>query len=163
MRWCGLRGRFGSSLNFDDLSWLRSRTRLPPAVKGVLRGNDALQCVAAGASAVVVSNHGGRQLDTAVAPSDALADVVAAVEDNAEVYVDGGIRRGTDVLKALALGARAALMVRPVLRGLLLNGAEGVNPSAHPHAGGDQTGSDARGRAVGGRDHDRPRLARREA
>jgi isopentenyl diphosphate isomerase/L-lactate dehydrogenase-like FMN-dependent dehydrogenase len=82
--------------------------------------------VDAGAAGVVVSNHGGRQLDTAVATADALAEVAAAVGDRVEVYVDGGVRRGTDVLKALALGARAVLVGRPVLWGLAVAGSAGV-------------------------------------
>jgi 4-hydroxymandelate oxidase len=95
-------------------------------VKGVLRGDDAVACLDAGAVGVVVSNHGGRQLDGVVATADALPEVAAAVGDRAEVYVDGGIRHGTDVLKALALGARAVLVGRPVLWGLSAGGATGV-------------------------------------
>jgi 4-hydroxymandelate oxidase len=95
-------------------------------VKGVLRGDDATSCFDAGARAIVVSNHGGRQLDTAIASADALGEVVAAVAGRGEVYVDGGVRRGTDIVKALALGARAGFVVRPVLHGLLLSGAPGV-------------------------------------
>ena len=79
-----------------------------------------------GARGIVVSNHGGRHLDTAVTSADALPEVVAAVGGRAEVYVDGGIRRGTDILKALALGARAVMIGRPVLWGLTMRGAEGV-------------------------------------
>lgn len=109
-----------------DLEWLVGRTALPVVVKGVLRGDDAAACVAAGARAVIVSNHGGRHLDTAVASATALAEVVEAVDGGAEVYVDGGIRRGTDVLKALALGADAVLVGRPVLWGLALDGGDGV-------------------------------------
>ena len=95
-------------------------------VKGVLRGDDAVACLDAGAAGVVVSNHGGRQLDGVVATADALPEVAAAVGDRAEVYVDGGIRRGTDVLKALALGARAVLVGRPVLWALAAGGDPGV-------------------------------------
>jgi 4-hydroxymandelate oxidase len=95
-------------------------------VKGVLRADDALACVDAGAAAVAVSNHGGRQLDGALATADALPEIVAAVAGRAEVYVDGGIRRGSDVLKALALGARAVMVGRPVLWGLATGGAHGV-------------------------------------
>jgi 4-hydroxymandelate oxidase len=114
------------ALTFADIGWLRDLTGLPIVVKGVLRGDDALRCVEAGAAAIVVSNHGGRQLDGAVSGAAALPEVAAAVGDRAEVYVDGGIRRGTDVLKAIALGARAVLVGRPVLWGLATNGAEGV-------------------------------------
>jgi isopentenyl diphosphate isomerase/L-lactate dehydrogenase-like FMN-dependent dehydrogenase len=99
---------------------------LPVIVKGVLRGDDAGLCVDAGASGVIVSNHGGNQLDTAVNVVEALPAVAAIVEDRAEIYVDGGIRRGTSVLKALALGARAVLVGRPASYGLAADGAEGV-------------------------------------
>ncbi|GAC1324702.1 MAG: alpha-hydroxy acid oxidase [Mycobacteriales bacterium] len=109
-----------------DIDWLRSLTDLPVVVKGVLRGDDARTCVSAGAAAVVVSNHGGRQLDGAVASADALAEVVAAVGAEVEVYVDGGVRRGVDILRALALGARAVLIGRPVLWALAVGGADGV-------------------------------------
>ncbi len=119
-------GGLEPTLGIGDIGWVRARTALPVVVKGVLRGDDAVRCLDAGASAVVVSNHGGRQLDTAVASADALAEVVSAVSGRGEVYVDGGIRRGTDVVKALALGARAVLVVRPVLHGLVLSGAAGV-------------------------------------
>jgi 4-hydroxymandelate oxidase len=95
-------------------------------VKGVLRGDDALRCVEAGAQGVIVSNHGGRHLDTLVTTADSIAEVADAVKGKAEVYVDGGIRRGTDVLKALALGARAVLVGRPPLWGLSIAGADGV-------------------------------------
>ncbi|HWH33562.1 MAG TPA: alpha-hydroxy acid oxidase [Egibacteraceae bacterium] len=115
-----------SSLTFDDLGWLRGLSDLPLVVKGVLRGDDAAACVAAGADAIVVSNHGGRQLDGAIPTAEALPDVVRAVGERAEVYVDGGIRRGTDVVRALALGARAVLLGRPVLWGLAVDGADGV-------------------------------------
>jgi 4-hydroxymandelate oxidase len=114
------------SLTVDDLGWIKRRSGLPLVVKGVHRGDDARRCVEAGADAVVVSNHGGRQLDRAVPTATALPEVVEAVGPHAEVYVDGGIRRGTDVLIALALGARAVLVGRPVLWGLAVEGAEGV-------------------------------------
>jgi 4-hydroxymandelate oxidase len=117
---------FDPSLTTDAIGWLREHTSLPIVVKGVLRGDDATACVAAGASAVQVSNHGGRQLDGVLATADALAEVVAAVGDRAEVYVDGGIRRGSDVLRALALGARSVFVGRPVLWGLADNGAAGA-------------------------------------
>ena len=119
-------GQFDPSLTPDTIGWLAERSGLPVVVKGVLRGDDALACVEAGAAGVAVSNHGGRQLDTVVASADALVEVVAAVGDRVEVYVDGGIRRGTDVVKALALGARAVLVGRPVLWGLAGGGAAGV-------------------------------------
>jgi len=113
-------------VTLDDLEWLVRRSPLDVIVKGVLRGDDAARCMDAGAKAIIVSNHGGRHLDTAVATADALPDVVAAVNGGAEVYVDGGIRRGTDILKALALGARAVLVGRPVLWGRAVGGADGV-------------------------------------
>ncbi len=113
------------ALTWADLEWLQSLTPLPLVVKGILRGDDAVRAVEHGASAVIVSNHGGRQLDGAIAAIDALSEVVRAVGDT-EVLVDGGIRRGTDVLKALALGARAVLLGRPVLWGLASAGEAGV-------------------------------------
>lgn len=106
----------------DDLAWIKERTGLPLVVKGIHRADDAWRCVEAGADAVVVSNHGGRQVDFAIATADALPEVVEAVGDRAEVYVDGGIRHGTDVLKALALGARAVLVGRPILWALAAGG-----------------------------------------
>lgn len=114
-------------LTFDDLGWLSERSGLPLVVKGVHRADDAVRCVQVGAAGVVVSNHGGRQVDSAIATADALPEITEALADtDAEVYVDGGIRRGTDVLKALALGARAVLVGRPTLWGLATGGAEGV-------------------------------------
>lgn len=115
-----------NSLTWKDLEWLRSVTSLPLLVKGVLTADDATLAVEAGAQAVVVSNHGGRQLDGVAASLDALPEVVDAVGGRAEVLVDGGIRRGTDVVKALALGARAALAGRAPLYGLAVDGADGV-------------------------------------
>jgi len=112
-------------VTFSVIAWLRELGRVPVIVKGVLRADDALACLDAGAAAVAVSNHGGRQLDGALATADALPDIVAAVAGRGEVYVDGGIRRGSDVLKALALGARA-VMVGPVLWGLATGGAHRV-------------------------------------
>jgi 4-hydroxymandelate oxidase len=109
-----------------DLEWLVRRSAVDVLVKGVLRGDDAVRCVDAGAKAIIVSNHGGRHLDGAVATADALPEIADAVAGKAEVYVDGGIRRGTDIVKALALGARAVLVARPVVWGLALDGAEGV-------------------------------------
>jgi 4-hydroxymandelate oxidase len=111
---------------YDDLEWLATRTELNVVVKGVLRGDDAQRCIDAGAKGIVVSNHGGRHLDTTVTTAHALPEIVAAVGSKAEVYVDGGFRRGTDIVKALALGARAVLIGRPILWGLTIDGAEGV-------------------------------------
>jgi len=115
-----------NSLNWRDLEWLRSVSSLPLVVKGILTAEDALLACEAGAEGVVVSNHGGRQLDGVAASIDALPEVVEAVGDRAEVFMDGGIRRGTDVVKALALGARAVLVGRAALYGLAVGGAEGV-------------------------------------
>ena len=114
------------ALTFDDITSVRDRWNLPVVVKGVLRGDDARRCIDAGASAIWVSNHGGRQLDGAIATCDALGEVVGAVAGDVEVYVDGGVRRGTDVLKALAMGARAVFLGRPVVWGLTVGGREGV-------------------------------------
>lgn len=96
-------------------------------MKGVLRGDDARRALDHGASGVVVSNHGGRQLDGAVPTAEALPDVVQAVQGRAPVLVDGGVRRGIDMLRALALGATAVQVGRPVLWGLAVGGAEGVS------------------------------------
>jgi isopentenyl diphosphate isomerase/L-lactate dehydrogenase-like FMN-dependent dehydrogenase len=95
-------------------------------IKGILTSEDAVLAANHGVQAVVVSNHGGRQLDGAVASIDALPEVIAAVDGKLEVYLDSGIRRGTDVLKSLALGARAVLIGRPVLWGLAVHGSHGV-------------------------------------
>jgi 4-hydroxymandelate oxidase len=114
------------ALTWADLEWLQSLSPLPVVVKGILRGDDALRALEHGAKAVIVSNHGGRQLDGAIASIDALSEIVAAVGDKVDVLVDGGIRRGTDVLKALALGAKAVLLGRPVLWGLGVGGEAGV-------------------------------------
>lgn len=115
-----------SSLEWDYLTELRERFDVPVVVKGLVTAEDARLAVEHGASGVVVSNHGGRQLDGAVASLDALPEVVAAVDGRAEVYLDGGVRRGTDVVTALGLGARAVLLGRPALYGLAIDGARGV-------------------------------------
>ena len=114
------------ALSWKDLDWLASISRLPVIVKGVLRADDARLAVEHGAKAVIVSNHGGRQLDTAVASIEALPEIVEAVGDEIELLLDGGVRRGTDIVKALALGARAVLLGRPILWGLAVGGEEGV-------------------------------------
>ncbi|HEU5378393.1 MAG TPA: alpha-hydroxy acid oxidase, partial [Ktedonobacteraceae bacterium] len=113
-------------LTWETIDWLRSITSLPILVKGILTAEDALLAVEHGVSGVIVSNHGGRQLDSALTGIEALPEVVEAVAGHCEVYMDGGIRRGTDVLKALALGAQAVLVGRPVLWGLAVDGAGGV-------------------------------------
>ncbi|MGE0227713.1 MAG: alpha-hydroxy acid oxidase [Dehalococcoidia bacterium] len=115
------------TLTWSDVDWLRSLTRLPVLLKGVVHPEDARLAVAHGAAGVIVSNHGGRQLDTAVAAVRALPDVAAAIEGRAAVLLDGGVRRGTDIVKALALGADAVLLGRPVLWGLAVEGEAGVD------------------------------------
>jgi isopentenyl diphosphate isomerase/L-lactate dehydrogenase-like FMN-dependent dehydrogenase len=115
-----------AALTWEDVDWLRSLTALPIVVKGILVGPDAALAVTHGAAGIVVSNHGGRTLDGVAASIDALPEVVAAANGRCEVYMDGGIRRGTDVLKALALGARAVLVGRPILWGLAARGDQGV-------------------------------------
>jgi 4-hydroxymandelate oxidase len=117
---------FDPALSWADLGWLCSITRLPVLVKGIVHPDDARLAAEHGAAAVIVSNHGGRQLDTAVATIDALPGVVDAVGGSIEVLMDGGIRRGSDVVKALALGARAVGIGRPVLWGLAVGGQAGV-------------------------------------
>ncbi len=118
--------RWDASLTWDRVAWLRSITTLPIVVKGVLAADDAVRAVEGGAHGIVVSTHGGRQLDTVISTTRALPPIVDAVAGRAEVYADGGIRRGTDVLKALALGARAVLIGRPYLWGLAMDGEAGV-------------------------------------
>lgn len=118
--------QFDPTLTWEAVEWLRSITSLPIIIKGVLAPADARLAVLHGVSGIGVSNHGGRQLDTVVTPCDALSAIVDAVGDSAEVFVDGGIRRGTDVLKALAMGARAVLIGRPYLWGLSVDGERGV-------------------------------------
>jgi 4-hydroxymandelate oxidase len=110
----------------DDIAWVREVSGLPVVVKGIVRGDDAVRAVEYGAQGIIVSNHGGRQLDTAIPSITALPEVVDAVAGRAEVYVDGGIRRGTDVIKSIALGARAVMIGRPVLWGLAVDGESGV-------------------------------------
>ncbi|KAI6239201.1 Peroxisomal (S)-2-hydroxy-acid oxidase GLO3 [Aphelenchoides fujianensis] len=120
------RSLFDQTLNWRDLKWLVEFTKLPVIVKGIMRADDALQAVEHGAAGVVVSNHGGRQLDAAPATVEALPEVVRAVGGRVPVFVDGGIRSGTDVFKAVALGAQAVLIGRPVVFGLTVGGAAGV-------------------------------------
>ncbi|MBB6098500.1 isopentenyl diphosphate isomerase/L-lactate dehydrogenase-like FMN-dependent dehydrogenase [Deinobacterium chartae] len=114
------------SLSWKDVAWLASITRLPVLLKGILTAEDALLAAEHGAAGVIVSNHGGRQLDSAIATIDALPEIAGAAGDRLEVLMDGGVRRGTDVLKALALGARAVMLGRPVLWGLSVGGEGGV-------------------------------------
>lgn len=114
------------SLTWKDLEWLQSITTLPVIVKGILRGDDGLKAYEYGAKGIIVSNHGGRQLDGAIATFEALPEIVDTVGDKIDILVDGGIRRGTDILKALALGAKAVLVGRPILWGLAAEGSKGV-------------------------------------
>ncbi|MFE2286534.1 alpha-hydroxy acid oxidase [Streptomyces sp. NPDC059443] len=114
------------SIGPETIAWLRAESGLPVLVKGVLRADDALACRDAGAAGIIVSNHGGRQLDRAVPTAHALRPVVEALAGEIPVLVDGGIRTGTDVLTALALGADAVLIGRPVLWALAVRGREGV-------------------------------------
>ncbi|NXX79496.1 HAOX1 oxidase, partial [Urocolius indicus] len=119
-----------ASLNWDDIKWLRELTSLPIVVKGILRADDAKEAVKIGVDGILVSNHGARQLDgvpaTVSTGIDVLPEIVEAVEGKVEVFLDGGVRKGTDVLKALALGAKAVFIGRPVLWGLAYQGEEGA-------------------------------------
>ncbi|KAJ1649535.1 Hydroxyacid oxidase 1 [Dispira simplex] len=115
-----------ASLTWDVIRWLRSVTSLPVIVKGVMTAEDARLAIHHGVDGVMVSNHGGRQLDGALSTIEALPDVVEAVNGAVDVYLDGGVRRGTDVFKALALGAKAVFIGRPVLWALAYKGEEGV-------------------------------------
>jgi 4-hydroxymandelate oxidase len=120
-------GTFDRAVTFDDIAAVAEWSGgLPVVVKGVVRGDDARRCIDAGAAAVVVSNHGGRQLDLCVPTALVLAEVVDAVDGRGEVHVDGGIRRGVHVLQALALGATAVWSGRPLVYGLALDGSAGV-------------------------------------
>jgi 4-hydroxymandelate oxidase len=118
--------RHDASVTWKDVGWLRDATSMPILLKGIVRADDAARAAEEGLDGVIVSNHGARQLDGAPASIDALPGVVAAVAGRCPVLVDGGIRRGTDVLKALALGAAAVLVGRPVLWGLAVGGEHGV-------------------------------------
>ncbi len=126
----GLAAYFASlidpALTWKDIEWLRSITSLPLVIKGIVRADDASRAAALGVSAIVVSNHGGRQLDTAPATIEVLPRIAAAVAGRTDLLIDGGIRRGTDVLKAVALGAKAVLVGRPVLWGLAAAGEPGA-------------------------------------
>jgi len=119
-------GLLAHAPTWEDVAWLRSITRLPVLLKGVVHPDDARQALGCGAAGLIVSNHGGRTLDTVPATAALLPRVLQAVAGDAPVLVDGGIRRGTDVLKAMALGASAVLIGRPVLHGLANAGATGV-------------------------------------
>ena len=114
------------ALTWSDLAWLRERTELPVVLKGILTAEDARLALDHGVDGIVVSNHGGRQVDGAVASLDALVEVRDEVGPDAAVLMDGGIRRGSDILKALALGADAVLLGRLYAYGLAVGGAAGV-------------------------------------
>ena len=126
----GLAAYFASlidpSLQWSDVEWLRSVTRLPVVLKGIVRPDDAVRAAQVGAAAIVVSNHGGRQLDTSLPTIEALPAIADALGGRIEILLDGGIRRGTDVVKALALGARATCLGRPILWGLAAQGQAGA-------------------------------------
>ncbi|NXK39867.1 HAOX1 oxidase, partial [Piprites chloris] len=114
------------SVNWEDIKWLRGLTSLPIVVKGILRADDAKEALKIGVNGILVSNHGARQLDGVPATIDVLPEIVEAVQGKVEVFLDGGVRKGTDVLKALALGARAVFIGRPLLWGLAYQGEEGA-------------------------------------
>jgi 4-hydroxymandelate oxidase len=117
---------FKKPLDWEAIAWLRSLTKLPVLLKGILHPADAELAIQHGASGIVVSNHGGRNLDTVPATIEVLPDIIKQVHGRIPVLMDGGIRRGTDVLKALAHGARAVLVGKPICYGLACGGAEGV-------------------------------------
>ena len=111
---------------WKDIEWVRSQTKLPLVLKGILEADDAERGIQAGAAVIYVSNHGGRNLDTLPATLEVLPIIAAKVAGRVPIIVDGGVRRGTDVLKALALGATAVAIGRPYLYGLAVSGADGV-------------------------------------
>jgi L-lactate dehydrogenase (cytochrome) len=115
-----------SAVTWEDLRWIRGIWPGPIIIKGVLTGDDARRAIDEGAAAVVVSNHGGRQLDGVPATLRALPEIVTAVNGRAEVLMDGGIRRGSDIIKAICLGARAVLVGRAYAYGLAAGGDAGV-------------------------------------
>jgi 4-hydroxymandelate oxidase len=114
------------SINWTDLAWVRAASPLPVLIKGLVRADDAKRALDEGCEGLWVSNHGGRQLDTSIPTAAALPEIVEAAEGRVPVIVDGGVRRGTDILKALAMGATAVAVGRPQLWGLTVGGQEGV-------------------------------------
>ncbi|MDJ0818228.1 MAG: alpha-hydroxy acid oxidase [Desulfobacterales bacterium] len=118
--------QFDPTLNWKDVDWLCAKSKIPVLLKGVLHPADARMAIDHGAAGVIVSNHGARQLDTVPATIDALPPIVEAVDGKIEVHIDGGIRRGTDVFKAIALGAKAVAVGRPIIWGLAVNGQDGA-------------------------------------
>jgi isopentenyl diphosphate isomerase/L-lactate dehydrogenase-like FMN-dependent dehydrogenase len=111
---------------WKDLEWIKGATDLPIIAKGVMTGEDVEQCAKAGADAVVISNHGGRHIDNTLATIEVLPEAVAAADGKLEVLLDGGIRRGADVVKAIAVGAKAVFIGRPLFWGLAVDGEQGV-------------------------------------
>lgn len=124
--WTNVPNHFDDCMDWEIVRWIKGLTRLPVLVKGLVTKEDAVQAVDHAVDGIIVSSHGSRQLDSSPAPIEALAEVVAAVDRRVPVFVDGGVRRGTDVLKALALGATAVFVGRPVLWGLSIDGQKGV-------------------------------------
>ncbi|XP_051159078.1 2-Hydroxyacid oxidase 1-like [Leptopilina boulardi] len=118
--------RLDSSLSWKDISWLKKHTSLPIVIKGILTAEDALLSIKYGANAILISNHGGRQTDGAPATIEVLPEIVKAVGEKVEIYVDGGFSQGSDVFKALALGAKMALFGRPILWALACEGEKGA-------------------------------------
>jgi 4-hydroxymandelate oxidase len=114
------------TLTWKDVEWLRSRATIPLVLKGIMNPDDAVRAAEAGVAGIIVSNHGGRNLDTLPSTAEALPRIAEKLHGKLAILVDGGIRRGTDVLKAIALGANAVLIGRPYLYGLTAAGAEGV-------------------------------------
>jgi 4-hydroxymandelate oxidase len=124
----GARAGEGSdpAATWDDLTWIKSATELPVVAKGIMTGEDVEACIAAGIDGVIVSNHGGRHLDNTLATIEVLPEAVAAAQGRIEILLDGGIRRGADVVKAIALGAKAVFIGRPLFWGLAVDGERGV-------------------------------------
>ena len=122
----GRENLFLKSLTWNEISWIKSKTNLPIFLKGILHEEDAKIAVESGIDGIIVSNHGGRQLDTAIPTILALPKIVSVVENRVPILLDGGIRRGSDILKAIAMGADAVLIGRPILWGLSVNGLDGA-------------------------------------
>jgi 4-hydroxymandelate oxidase len=120
------RDRTDPAASWKDLEWIKAQTKLPVVAKGIMTGEDVELCADAGADAVIVSNHGGRHLDNTLATIEVLSEAVAAGKGRVEIFLDGGIRRGADVVKALALGAKAVFIGRPLFWGLAVGGEHGV-------------------------------------
>ncbi|MFQ5682992.1 MAG: alpha-hydroxy acid oxidase [Candidatus Binatia bacterium] len=120
------RGGGDPAATWKDLEWIKSQTDLPFVVKGIMTGEDVEHCAQVGVDAVIISNHGGRHLDNTLATIEVLPEAVAIAKGRVEILLDGGIRRGADVVKALALGAKAVFIGRPLFWGLAVNGEQGV-------------------------------------